>query len=307
MDNLDCALCKKHFETDKQFNTHLKSHNITVASYYKTYFPKRDLFTGEVIEFKNKEHYFNTDFSHKNNLLFWTQSAADALRLKYIKEKLKKRKDDKELVYALSQVELNSLPYLLNVTNIQALGIDYSALCEEIGLKVKFKYDRIKIERDPSYEKTHIVVDTREQKPLNLNHKTKKGKLDYGDYSFPGSTIFIERKGMSDFISTLATQLDRFEREIQRARDNGHHLVILGEESLYRALNFDRFYYAKFTKIRPEYIFKIVRELMQKYDNIQFLFAKNRNEAARLTELILLSNNIAKDYDLQFLYECDVL
>jgi len=45
-----CAVCSKEFETDRQLHGHLKAHNLRMASYYQEYFPKKDLYTGDIIK-----------------------------------------------------------------------------------------------------------------------------------------------------------------------------------------------------------------------------------------------------------------
>ena len=68
-----------------------------------------------------------------------------------------------------------------------------------------------------------MVVDTREQTPLFENEPwVIKEKLLVGDYSIKGfeNQITIERKGsLSDLYSSLGKQRNRFEKEINRAKN----------------------------------------------------------------------------------------
>jgi ERCC4-type nuclease len=63
-----------------------------------------------------------------------------------------------------------------------------------------------------------VLVDTREQDPLSFDRfpnwiaETKKQKLDAGDYSVQGMEhlLLLERKSLSDLISTLMQNRKRF-------------------------------------------------------------------------------------------------
>ena len=72
---------------------------------------------------------------------------------------------------------------------------------------------------EPKLENVIAVVDTREQKPLDLSPlQTVTKGLVTGDYSIRGleSIVAIERKGLGDLLSSIGTDRERFEREVQR-------------------------------------------------------------------------------------------
>lgn len=80
-----------------------------------------------------------------------------------------------------------------------------------------------------------IVVDTREQRPLNFGRlPLVRKKLDFGDYSLRGfeSRVAVERKSIQDLWGTLSQPVAwaRFEREMQRAQLAGCrvHVVVEG-------------------------------------------------------------------------------
>lgn len=97
-----------------------------------------------------------------------------------------------------------------------------------------------------------IIVDTRENenshiinsfKKLGIPHKIEK--LDTGDYSFSvlpvpeigfngmsyADTIAIERKAnLTELSGNIAQQRDRFQRELQRAKDSNMNFTILVED-----------------------------------------------------------------------------
>ena len=68
-----------------------------------------------------------------------------------------------------------------------------------------------------------LVVDTREQTPLFLTYRPWiiYKKLDQGDYSVLGfeDKIAIERKSISDLLSVIGKNRERFEREIARLKN----------------------------------------------------------------------------------------
>lgn len=83
-----------------------------------------------------------------------------------------------------------------------------------------------------------IKVDSREQCPLEFQHpyitEVVRTKLDFGDYAcqFADNTIpplVFERKNLSDLFSTLTSGHERFKREIQRAKEANHNIVIIIE------------------------------------------------------------------------------
>ena len=60
---------------------------------------------------------------------------------------------------------------------------------------------------------------------------------------------------------------------------------------------------SKKIKLTPDFICHQLRELMGKYNNIQFIFVKGRKEAAKITEKILFSSGICKEFDCQYSYK----
>ena len=161
-------------------------------------------------------------------------------------------------------------------------------------------------------EKYKILIDTREQKPLKFKRETVSQKLDYGDYAFSHSehtcNCHIERKSLSDFIGTISGGHDRFINELERAKDNGAYLIVLVEEALTNALSFQYLpHISKKIRATPEFIFHRVRDLIQEYPNIQFLFVNGRKESSRIVELIFTCECSYKKIDLQLAYATKAL
>lgn len=81
-----------------------------------------------------------------------------------------------------------------------------------------------------------ITIDTREQTPFHFDEcvaKTRIGTLKTGDYACTGDRGFaVERKSLDDFLGTISSGWDRFQREIFRAKTAGFSLPIVVEGNL---------------------------------------------------------------------------
>ena len=106
---VNCKVCKKGFGEDKNLHAHLKAHSLRMAEYYQKYFPRKDLHTGDIIKFKNKEYYFSTDFNSRMSMKKWLSAQPKNKAREYVKEILSKRIERKNLKYAPSQVELRTV------------------------------------------------------------------------------------------------------------------------------------------------------------------------------------------------------
>jgi len=78
-----------------------------------------------------------------------------------------------------------------------------------------------------------IITDTREQTPLVFTHlPSERGTLTSGDYSVKGleHDFAIERKTISDLLSSCTKGRDRFQRELHRLRGfDFARLLIIGD------------------------------------------------------------------------------
>tara|TARA_R100000008_G_scaffold84577_2_gene72351 strand:- start:6108 stop:7064 length:957 start_codon:yes stop_codon:yes gene_type:complete len=310
-----CKVCGQEFETERKLHSHLKKHDLRVAAYYQQYYPRYDLYDGKIIKFKSKEYYFKTDFNTKTNLLKWLDNLPEKKAKEYLKNILTQRKEEKNLLYSPCQVELRSLGYP-SIISFEKKFKDYYKLCKSLGFENK--YQKLLLEEGKflgataigkDSEDCKIYVDSREQLPLKFNLPTEKKGLKFGDYALSDKSLtcncYIERKSLADFISTISVlNHDRFCREIERASENNANLIILIEDTLTHALSFPFLpYISKKIKVTPEFIFHKVREMIQKYDHIQFLFVNGRKEAVRVIEKIFFSNCLYKKIDLQLHYD----
>lgn len=112
-----------------------------------------------------------------------------------------------------------------------------------------------------------VLVDTREQDTPALHARleglgcpSRRCKLDYGDYSCeittPGGTpvsaagkVAVERKmNLDELCACFTSGRDRFEREFQRARDDGAKVYLLVENA-----NWEKVFGGAYrSRLRPE-------------------------------------------------------
>ena len=284
-----------------EFNAHLRKLKITQQYYFETYEPRKDLLTGEKIMFKSYYDYIQSDFLNKNNLRKYCTNNPQ-LGLEWAKKYLAWRTKEKKAVRAFHHAELRSL-FCPSVRFFEEHG-DYVEFCRSIGLETPFDYKAEPI-FTPLPSRAIIIEDSREQTPLKLD-KSKREKLDYGDYAIAGKFnkhINVERKNLSDFVGTLSKGYDRFCREIDRAKADNAYLVVLVEDDINKALSFDRDFRLRYAKTTPSHVFNRMRTILAKYDNIQFVFIKGREEAARVLIKIFEMGEQVKSCDLEYLYE----
>jgi hypothetical protein len=307
-----CKVDGKEFKDEKSLHLALRGYGLNKEKYYHTYYPKKDLLTGEVLNFKSKEQYFNSDFNDKNNMKKWLKNQTIQEAQEYCKQLLIKRKEEKNLTYSPSQIELRTI-MSPSVIFYNKIFNNYYDLCSSLGLENKFIHpENIANQfKNKLTSKDTIYVDTREQNWLKFNIPFEIQTLPYGDYtcSNDNCSCYIERKSLSDFISTLSSgNLDRFKNEIQKAKKNNSYIVVIVEEKLQNALSFQYLpHISKKIKATPEFIFHNVRSLIQEYDNLQFLFVDGREEMKRVIESILASKCFYKKVDLQLAYDLKLL
>ena len=78
-----------------------------------------------------------------------------------------------------------------------------------------------------------ITIDQQEKQPWHFDPtlvKTRIAHIKTGDYCVTGDRGFaVERKSLNDFLGTISTGWDRFQREINRASVAGFHLPVIVE------------------------------------------------------------------------------
>jgi len=282
----------------KEFIKHLREHGFSLKEYCIKYYARKDLLTGEDIEYKDDIHYVNSCFNSRDNMV---KHFLAGDKLEDIKKTILGRAAIKSLKFAPSTVEARTSIFPSPALLVK-LGIDYNALNESLGLKPRYDYKPV---IDKVADPLHILVDTREQNPLQLSCKTSVAKLDVGDYSCQNhfNNCFVERKSLEDFCGTMSQGFDRFKLEVERAQSLGFHLAVLVEEKLETVTQINVANNHKFIKGPPEFYLARMRSLCETYGNIQFLFVGGRYESSKiLQELFRIKGGFSR-LDLQFLYD----
>lgn len=306
-----CVVDQSCHESLEALHKHLRVLKISQERYYTEFAPQRDLCTGQPIPFKAPaSRYLETEFLNKINLKRYLKEQPVAGR-EWSIDWLRKRKTEKNLIFAPCQVELRTLmcptiPYYDHVGG-------YNNICEELGYQVRYTGTL-----PPATRPTTIVVDTREQQPLSLKSSIIRAKLNCGDYGLPAAIdqgIYIERKSLADFIGTLSSRetregdsnIERFARELERAGEEGAYIIMVVECTLADVSAFPHIPQLKQRlgniKVTPDHLFHNLRELFHRFSHFQAVFVDGRIETARMVERLLAAGNTAKNVDLQLAYE----
>lgn len=296
-----CLIDNTVHENANKLHLHLRKLKVTQKDYYEKYLPRHDLLTGEQIEYKNYTSYVISDFKDKKNLNKYCNQFPDK-GVEWGKKYLARRKEEKKLVYAPSHVELRSL-HCPNVRYFEKFS-DYGKICAELGLISKFNY-----KQELNFTKiavgAKIVQDTREQSPLALKNVVID-TLKFADYTITKGNVanlYVERKSLNDFVGTAGKDIQRFRRELERAKEAGAYVLVLVEADINKSLSFDHQYETRYARVSPDHIFKNMRDLLYDFQDLQFLFVDGRKEAARvLIKLFELGEQI-KTVDLEYYYE----
>lgn len=146
-------------------------------------------------------------------------------------------------------------------------------------------------------ERLKIIIDTREKRPWAFGSEyadTRVETLRTGDYAIDGDELFaIERKSLDDFLSTISTGWERFQREIDRMEVFVAKVVIV--ESDFESCCFISYKgellppaHAHF-KLVPSFIAKRIAQLT--LQGVSVIFAGNVHLAAGLALKILMERN----------------
>jgi hypothetical protein len=288
------------FINEKELRRYIsKRHKLHIEQYFHKANPRHDMFDGSFIRFKDVDQYISSLFNNRENMV------------KFLKENKEKsegvakdlflyRIQAKDLKHQMGQAECRSC-IVPSPLFLYKIGLDYSKICEDMGLQLRYDYSIIP---KTDFGDMEILIDTREQSPLPLKNKHIVSKLDFGDYCASGehySPIYVERKSLNDFVGTMSAGYDRFKREVERAKTFDSYIIVLVEECLDNVLTFGKLY--KYMKATPDFIFHRMRQVMTEHDNVQFLFVRNREEACGILNIIFHNKLKSKRLDWQFLYD----
>jgi hypothetical protein len=310
-----CAIDGTEHENLDTLHKHLRKLKITQEVYYTEHAPVFDKGTGEKIPFKAPAaEYVKREFLNKNGLKKWLKTCPEEGK-KWALDWLRKRKEEKGLVYSPTQVELRSLLCPSLAYYEAAFPEGYGAICKSLGYTPLFGGGLPESGAMPA----KVIMDTREQKPLDLPVPTVSERLVCGDYGLPPDRdigIYIERKNLSDFLGTLSdretragdSNLSRFVRELERAQETGAYIIMLVEQPLSDALAYNSIPYLKrqfgHIRVTPEHIFHNLRDLLHRFPtSFQALFVKNRDESSMAVVKLLAAGDAVKSVDLQGEYD----
>lgn len=128
-----------------------------------------------------------------------------------------------------------------------------------------------------------ILVDSREQKPLNFNCKTLRKGLKFGDYGCMVEQnqipIVFERKGIGDLFGSLTAGYDRFKKVFLRAEAAGFKLIIVIEGTKERILEgYDH------SARDPASIIKQLETIERKYGVVHMFFKTRHHMSIYIEE-----------------------
>ena len=306
MSKYRCKECGKEFESERALHCHIKVHQMTLAEYYVKFYQRKNKLTGDLLPFKNKKDYFSKDFSNRSQLIKWCNQGGEEVK-EYILSLLSERIKGKDLRRGPGHVELKvqSLPPL--DVYLDHFG-SYTKACEECGVKPLFG-SRLPPEFFENIDMSDmkIFIDTREQQPLTFEN-SELMKLDFGDYTAAGEYYdytYVDRKSANDLIGTLSLgNLDRFKREMSRAKDLGSYLFVVIESDMPRLEAYMRA--AKNNKFGPhktnlKFIYHNMREIMHEFaDCCQFVFSGSRENSEKIIQKILFFGRKLWNVDLQY-------
>lgn len=144
-----------------------------------------------------------------------------------------------------------------------------------------------------------ITIDSREKSPWGFDPtlvKVEVGTVRTGDYCVTGDKGFaVERKSLNDFLGTISTGWDRFQREIYRAKDAGFHMPVI-VESRFSDILFTVSLDGTITspqhdhpRLTPAFVLKRIGEIEMLGASV--MFADGPTEAAMLATSILFQRH----------------
>lgn len=295
-----CKECNQEFETRRSLHGHLKAHFDCVGDYYVKYFPKKDPLTQEKIPFYNYELYMKTDFMSYANFKSWLKKVDVDRAKKFVKERAIARFEEKKVTVSPPDL-FYKLSEMADIDDCKRLFGSYSNFLEETRLHTWFSKNLPKDFWDNECDDLHILIDTREQQPLNFPNSTDS-KLDFGDYTASGdkySKTFVDRKAVGDFCSTFSGGIERFKREMDRCVEFGSYMFVVIESSPEKIISDNK----RFVK-NMSYVWHNVKQIMLEYpENVQFVFAHSRKGAQKIIPKILHHGDVLWNVDVNYFLE----
>lgn len=305
MEKSICKACNQEFKSDSALHKHVKAHNLTVAEYYTTYYPRKNKLTGDLLPYKNKSDYFNTDFSTREQMIEWCNTSNNKEEIKeYILNQLRIRVEKNKSKYCPNhiEIEINKLPPI-DIYKRNFGG--YGQACQRLGIEPMYNkgINRNLLLQNEKVKETVIHIDTREQKPLFFLN-SKDNKLDFGDYTIGGKDYtytYVDRKSEGDFKGTMSVGFQRFRKELERAKQFNAYLYIVTESSIDKIIKNNK--YGSYSS-NLSYVWHNMRILTHEFKgHCQFVFSGSRPNSQLLIPNLLYYGKNLWDVDIQYLLD----
>jgi hypothetical protein len=233
MSEFVCKECGKSFDKRRGFHAHLKAHSISIGEYYVQYYAKRDLYTNELLQFKNYDQYFQEDFNSVENYISWLKTTSPIKAKNHLIGYTRKRFGNKEVRFTPPDLYY-MLAQMPNIDHYRRLWRSYLDFSKDLDVESWFTKNLPKNFWEQDCSDIQIFIDTREQKPLKFLNSVDN-KLDFGDYTAAGqhySKTFVDRKARDDFRQTFGKDIERFRREMDRCVQFNSYMFIVVESSI---------------------------------------------------------------------------
>lgn len=300
---IECRKCGATFSTERSLHAHIKAHGMILADYYCLHYPRFCLWSGQPLQFRNKEEYFYSQFANRENMLSWLHSAKPEEKRQIILSMLSSRIERKKYSVAPSSLELLACD-LPPAKEYQKVFGSYGAATKLCGVKPMFSSRPPENWKIVDLSAKKILTDSREQLPLYFRN-SEKLKLDIGDYAVGREDFdytFVDRKSFQDFCGTMVgDNYERFRREILRCKNQDSYLWVVVEADIRDA--------AKLNSLSPhknnlKFVFHQMTTLMHEFpQNLQFVWSGGREQSQDLIPRLLCLGKKLWNVDMQYWLE----
>jgi len=295
----ECKECKEEFASRKSFHCHLKAHSLRIGDYYVKHYKRRDLFTKDLLPFKNYEQYFENDFSSFENYLSWLDSNDTDIVQPYILNKANSKFEEKEVKVSPPNLYYQ-LAEMADINQCKKIFGSYSKFLEKTKLEPWFNKNIPESFWGQNCDHLKIFIDTREKTPIIFDNSIQQ-KLDFGDYTVGGdlyTKTFVDRKAQDDFRQTFGKDIDRFRREMDRCVKFNCYMFVVVESSIDKIEEDNKD--SKF-KSNLSFVWHNLRHLIIDYPkNLQIIFACSRSGTKKIIPKILYYGDQLWNVDLQY-------
>jgi len=295
--SFNCLECQQKFDSERSLHAHIKKHDMFLHDYYVKHFRRKDLLTGDLLPFKNKEQYFSCYFlNQENQKAFFDKQYPKDLGIQMILLEMLSSKTKEEICPPEIILTSYGLP---SISVYKKFFGSYTHACAGAGGKLIYSG---KIPQDFRQKvNAKIFIDTREQQPLSFP-KSESLKLDLGDYAIENDFFdytFVDRKSEGDFKSTLSQDnYDRFRRELQRAREQECFIFVVVESDFSQI---EKNNSKSKHQANLAYIYHNMRTLQLEFsDCCQFVMTSNRENSTKLIPRLLKHGRNLWKTDLQY-------